>query len=70
MIKLDPLTIWNIFFYFFGNYVRWECDGKVDLGNNDLANLLIQMFYLVKLLILAMRFGKATKIELVLILTG
>ena len=55
-IKLDPLTKWNVFFYFFGNYFRWESDGKVDLGNTkrsneDLANLMIEMFHLVQIVI-------------------
>ena len=33
--KLGPLTIWNIFYYFFGNYLRSETDEKVDLGTNE-----------------------------------
>ena len=42
--------------FFFGNYLRWESDGKVDLGNNkrsnkDLANLMIEMFHLVQIVI-------------------
>ena len=29
-IRLDPLTIWNVF----GNYLRWETNEKVDLVNS------------------------------------
>ena len=39
MVEFDPLTIWNIFFYFFGNYLRSDTDEKVDLGNNERPNL-------------------------------
>ena len=60
-IKLDPLTIWNVFFYFFGNYVRWESDEKVDLGNNDLAKLMIEMFYLVKIVNIGNEIGNGNK---------
>ena len=35
-IKLDPLTMFS--FIFFGNYVRWKTDDKVDLGNNKRPN--------------------------------
>ena len=31
-VELDPLTIWNIFYYFFGNFLHGE---KVDLGNKE-----------------------------------
>ena len=37
-IKLGPPTIWNVFFYFFGNCLRWETDEKVDMGNNKRPN--------------------------------
>ena len=37
-LKLDSLTIWNVFFYFFGTYLLWETDEKVDLGNNRRPN--------------------------------
>ena len=34
-VESDPLAIWNIFYYFFGNYLRSDSDEKVDLGNNE-----------------------------------
>ena len=30
--------MWNIFYYFFGNYLRSDTDKKVDLGNNERRN--------------------------------
>ena len=37
-VELDPLTIWNIF-YFFGNFLHGDTDDKVDLGNKDCPNI-------------------------------
>ena len=34
-VEFDPLSIWNIFYYFFGNCLRSDTDEKVDLGNNE-----------------------------------
>ena len=34
-VELDPLTIWNIFYYFFGNVLHGVFDEKVDLGNKE-----------------------------------
>ena len=37
-VELDPLTIWNIFYYFFGNFLHGDTDEKVDLGNKERSN--------------------------------
>ena len=37
-VELDPLTIWNIFYYFFGNFLDGDTDEKVDLGNKERPN--------------------------------
>ena len=37
-VELDPLTIWNIFYYFFGNFLQGDTDEKVDLGNKERPN--------------------------------
>ena len=37
-VELDPLTIWNIFYYFFGNFLHGDTDEKVDLGNEERPN--------------------------------
>ena len=34
-IELGPLTIWNIFHYFFRNFLHGDTDEKVDLGNKE-----------------------------------
>ena len=37
-IKLDPLTIWNVFFYFLGNYLRLSTfDKKVSNAMGDMS---------------------------------
>ena len=33
--QLDPLTIWNIFYYFFGNDFQRENEKKTNLGNKE-----------------------------------
>ena len=37
-VELDPLTIWNILYYFSGNYLRSGTDKKVDLENKERPN--------------------------------
>ena len=39
MVELDPHTIWNIFYYFFGNFLHGDTDEKVDLGNKERPNV-------------------------------
>ena len=34
-VKLDPLTIWNIFYYFFENNFQRENEKKMNLGNKE-----------------------------------
>ena len=36
-VELGPLTIWNIFYYFFRNFLHGDTDAdeKVDLGNKE-----------------------------------
>ena len=38
-VELDPLTIWNIFYYFFRNFIHGDSDEKVDLGNKERPNI-------------------------------
>ena len=33
-----PLTMWNIFYYFFRNFSHGDTNKKVDLGNKDCPN--------------------------------
>ena len=37
-IELDPFTIWNIFYYFFRNFLHGDTDEKVDLGKKERSN--------------------------------
>ena len=34
-VELDPLTMWNIFYYFFRNFLHGDTDEKFDLGNKE-----------------------------------
>ena len=34
-VELDPLTIWNIFYYFFRKFLHGDTDEKVDQGNKE-----------------------------------
>ena len=34
-VHLDPLTIWNIFHYFFGNDFKRKNEKKMNLGNKE-----------------------------------
>ena len=38
-VELDPLTIWNIFYYFFRNVLHGGADEKVDLENKERPNM-------------------------------
>ena len=38
-VELDPLTIWNIFYYFFGNFLHGDADEKMNLGNKERPNV-------------------------------
>ena len=38
-VKSDPLTIWNIFYYFFRNFLHGNTDEKVDLENKERPNI-------------------------------
>ena len=38
-VELDSLTIWNIFYYFFQNFLHGDTDEKVDLGNKERPNV-------------------------------
>ena len=40
---MDPLTIWNIFYYFFRNFLYGDTDEKVDLGNKERPNVRVQL---------------------------
>ena len=48
-VELDPLTIWNIFYYFFENYLRSDSDEKADLGNNERPSLHANCFQFEKI---------------------
>ena len=42
--RVGPLTshiIWNIFYDFFGNYLRSDADEKVGSGNNERPNIYV-----------------------------
>ena len=45
-VELYPLTIWNIFYYFFGNFLHVDTDQKVDLGNKKRPNTYVNTIYL------------------------
>ena len=42
-VELDPLIIWNIFYYFFRNFLHGDTDEKVDLGNKERPNIYAYM---------------------------
>ena len=44
-VALDPLTIWNIFYYFFGNFLHDDTHEIVDLVNKERSNTHSLEFY-------------------------
>ena len=38
-VNLHPLTVWNIFYYFFGHPLRSDTGEKVDSGSNEGPNV-------------------------------
>ena len=36
---MDPLTMWNIFYYFFRNFLHGDTDEEVDFGNKERPNV-------------------------------
>ena len=40
-VELDPLTMWNIFYYFFRNFLHGDTDERVDLGNKERPSVIV-----------------------------
>ena len=48
-VQLDPITIWNIFYYFFGKDFQRENEKKMNLGNKERPSVHVRLHELVRL---------------------